>query len=683
MALLPADVPQGLVTAQFFFANEDSMDADRDPELSPVTGLVTFTANAKVLRMPQRKASVIPLVFQGRFDAQGNLIPVGTTDIGMRLPATNSTQINPRNYTWHVDFDLVYTGTQETVNIPAFDFSVPEGAGLPDTGIEAIDLTVVMPADQSPGVITIQGPKGDDGDVGPANTLSIGTVETLEGTPLDDDIVAEQILLGSATPAALGGIIAGSQQDFSSGGYLDIWSAEAFPATYAEWITKIDSELAGKTVKRTVGKDSYNQDVTMHEAGSGSRRVLLTTGIHPGEMLSQIAAKQFFTQFAKSEHPSMVALRQQVTVFFIPCVMPGGFRVNRENANGVNINRNFNLNHASSTDPYKGAAPFDQPEAALLKNVIDTYKPSLTIDCHNFGTTGQSDFAFGSPRITHGKPGTVYKAVETWKKANPDFTGVMKRLDDSNRDATYNNWAQKYIRFDKGDSSAMSLLVECIATLGGSTLENGSRQGIRQYASFVYQGILAWLESGQMDEVPLVSTTHAVHSISGGFDTTAQAGGRIISSLEWVPITFATSSTLSNSQFLEAPLPYPGRFRIVGSVNLVRTGSNTDPVRVDIGISIKSRFGEAAATGPIASTVRSVQIGQSQTVSVSTEFLTSLYSTLPAENIYAVQLWVRTTADQNVRITSNNMVSGAGGGARLIATAEPSFEPFIQPFNGF
>ena len=465
---------------------------------------------------------------------------------------------------------------------------------------------------------------------------------------------------------------------------MDIWPEVTIPATYAAWLSVIDTEAAsGAVVKRTIGQDSYSHDVHMYEAGHGLRRALIVAGTHPFEFVGQAAAKQFFVQFATSDHPAMVALREQVTIYWIPALIPGDFKGGRENANGVNVNRNYDLNHAGSADPYKGVAPFDQPESTLVKSVIDTYKPSLVIDCHNYGSTGQSDMAYGSTRIVHGKPGTVYKAVEMWKRANPDLTETMRLLDDSNRDATLGNWSQKYIRFDKGDSSAMYLLIECLSTLAGSTTSNITRRAIRLYASLIYQGVLSWLESGQMDETPLTRLAHAVHSISTGFDTPVQDGGRLVSSTAWVPVVFATSSSSSNLPLLEVPLPYPGRIRVDGSVNLVRSGSNSDPVRVDIGVSYASRYGAPAATGPIASTVRSVQIGVSQTVSLETFFQSPLIAAVPAENIFAIVLWIRTTADQNVRITSNNMVSGAGGGARLLATTEPSFEPFIRPMNGF
>jgi hypothetical protein len=165
VAVLPAEIPTGLVTGQFYFVNEDNVDANTDPELTVVTGTVTFTCSAKVLRMPTKLATLIPLTFDAEFDSNGNLVPKGRTDIGIELPATDSADLNPTGFTWKVEFDLKEAATNFSVVIPSFDIQVPVGT--------AVDLTTVMPVDTSPGVLTIQGPQGVAGDqapvVGPAN----------------------------------------------------------------------------------------------------------------------------------------------------------------------------------------------------------------------------------------------------------------------------------------------------------------------------------------------------------------------------------------------------------------------------------------------------------------------------------------------------------------------------------
>lgn len=173
MAVLPAEIPTGLVTGQFYFVSEDAADADTNPELEVVSGFVQFTASAKVLRMPSKRATIIPLTFNAKFDSEGHLVSASDPAIGIRLPATNSDLINPRDFTWKAEFFLKRASDETTIAIESFSFSVPVDG--------EVDLTEVMPVTEANGVpITqgLKGDKGDEGDAGPANSLDIGEVIT-------------------------------------------------------------------------------------------------------------------------------------------------------------------------------------------------------------------------------------------------------------------------------------------------------------------------------------------------------------------------------------------------------------------------------------------------------------------------------------------------------------------------
>ena len=174
MAVLPAEIPTGLVTGQFYFVNEDNVDADTDPNLTVVDGTVTFTASAKALRMPTKLATIVPLEFKAKFNSQGQLVSVDDASSGLELPATDSALFNPTGFTWKVEFDLVQIVNRHTVGIASFDIQVPEGV--------TTDLTTVMPVDSTPGTLTVQGPQGAVGDMtpvaGPANVT--GTVNLTE-----------------------------------------------------------------------------------------------------------------------------------------------------------------------------------------------------------------------------------------------------------------------------------------------------------------------------------------------------------------------------------------------------------------------------------------------------------------------------------------------------------------------
>jgi lysophospholipase L1-like esterase len=166
MSLLPSEIPTGLVTGQFYFVSEDNVDGDIDPSLTVVDGTVTFKCSASVLRMPTKTVTVIPLEFKAKFNTAGQLVSAEDPNVGLELPATNSSLFNPTGFTWKVTFDLVQLPGRTTVQIPSFDIQVPEGV--------TTDLTTAMPVSTSPGTITVQGPQGNIGPTGATGAAGDG-----------------------------------------------------------------------------------------------------------------------------------------------------------------------------------------------------------------------------------------------------------------------------------------------------------------------------------------------------------------------------------------------------------------------------------------------------------------------------------------------------------------------------
>lgn len=164
MAVLPADIPTGLVVGQFYFVSEDAVDADTNPELAVVSGAVTFTASVPLIRMASKAALIVPLEFKAVFNGQGQLVSASDPTVGLKLPATDSVLFNPTGFTWKVSFDLAQVANRHTVNLDSFNIQVPAWV--------TTDLTLAMPVSSSPGVLTTVGPAGPastvPGPVGPA-----------------------------------------------------------------------------------------------------------------------------------------------------------------------------------------------------------------------------------------------------------------------------------------------------------------------------------------------------------------------------------------------------------------------------------------------------------------------------------------------------------------------------------
>ena len=164
---LPTNVNYGTVVGQFLLAYSDSSDPDLYPDGVPAKGSIFFRPSPiKLLdgSSSPNPVTILPAVVEATLDSEGYLCGYGTTR-GIRLVATDDPDLNPQDWTWTVEFRL--TAQDDTpVTIPSFSIELPS-----DT---TVDLTTVAPVPDANGTYYLVGP------VGPANSLSIGTVTTLE-----------------------------------------------------------------------------------------------------------------------------------------------------------------------------------------------------------------------------------------------------------------------------------------------------------------------------------------------------------------------------------------------------------------------------------------------------------------------------------------------------------------------
>lgn len=114
--------------------------------------------------------------------------------------------------------------------------------------------------------------------------------------------------------------------------------------------------------------------------------VLLMAGVHGHERCS-IMGLYLFAK-ALCESPELSPLRNGLTVKMIPVVCPSGYNNNtRVNANGVNINRNFDANWVLTPDDgmnYSGASPADQDETQVVQDWFAANTDAIIeIDWHN------------------------------------------------------------------------------------------------------------------------------------------------------------------------------------------------------------------------------------------------------------------------------------------------------------
>lgn len=269
MAILPSQIPTGLVTGTFMFVDEDAWDTDTDPELIVVTGTVTFTASVPTLRMPNYQTVLVPLRFDCVFDNQGNLIPQNGNGIGVKIPATNSPQISEQNYTWRVDFNLIEVATRHTVRMPSFNIQVPVGS--------VQDMSTLIPISESQGTITLQGLPGLPGEaanvsVGTTTTGNAGTqaVVTQAGTP-QNRVLNFTIPKGDKGDTGDGGVPAG-------GSALNLLRKNA-ANTALEWTAP---------TKSLVGLGNVDNTSDVNKPVSAATQTALDSKVAKGELVVNV-----------------------------------------------------------------------------------------------------------------------------------------------------------------------------------------------------------------------------------------------------------------------------------------------------------------------------------------------------------------------------------------------------------
>ena len=172
---LPTNVGYGTVTGRFMLAYADGPDADVFPDGLAAKGTVYFTPSPIYLKNSSAApaaVTILPSTVECALDADGYVLGTDGT-AGVRLVATDDSDLNPVDWTWGVEFRLTDQDDVPIRTIPKFSFELPQGT--------SVDLTDVTPVTDANGTFYLVGPTG------PANTLSVGTVTTL--TPAESATV--------------------------------------------------------------------------------------------------------------------------------------------------------------------------------------------------------------------------------------------------------------------------------------------------------------------------------------------------------------------------------------------------------------------------------------------------------------------------------------------------------------
>lgn len=119
-------------------------------------------------------------------------------------------------------------------------------------------------------------------------------------------------------------------------------------------------------------------------------KIIIIAGQHGGETCNIFGLYYFVNNLLNNWHksPALEYLRNHVELMIVPVLNTYGFdNQYYKNANGVNLNRNYDSNWEFLEDTtslqYGGIKPFDQPETQIVRNLLlNNTDASLVIDSH-------------------------------------------------------------------------------------------------------------------------------------------------------------------------------------------------------------------------------------------------------------------------------------------------------------
>lgn len=219
MAELPP-LKYGKVVGRFLANIADGPDTGDLPEFMPLSGTLTFTADApKILVGTAQPAPAtyvqLPEHYECQLDEFGYLTWRGKR--GVRLVAPGDAT-NPKDWTWRVSFDLNYDGRpipMEPYSFVVTEYVAGSNPDNPDEGSSGlVDLTLAAPVPASPGNAVVRGERGAgiqiDGQVAAYSQLPASPAEGAQYVVTADGLLyVYHSAAGGWTPNGQGIVIRG------------------------------------------------------------------------------------------------------------------------------------------------------------------------------------------------------------------------------------------------------------------------------------------------------------------------------------------------------------------------------------------------------------------------------------------------------------------------------------------
>lgn len=194
--------------------------------------------------------------------------------------------------------------------------------------------------------------------------------------------------------------------------------------------------IAATPVRKVIGKSVEGRQIESFTYGTGAKKIVFVGGIHGGYEWNSVALAREFMNYLTS-HTSAIPANE--TVIIIPDLNPdavykvtgktGNFDAAdvssdaklltsaRFNANGVDLNRNFDCNwQPKSTWQSKtvsaGTSAFSEPEAVAFRDFVESENPDAVVFWHS-----QANAIYGSSCGEPVSSGT-HALMSAYKKAS-------------------------------------------------------------------------------------------------------------------------------------------------------------------------------------------------------------------------------------------------------------------------
>ena len=197
--------------------------------------------------------------------------------------------------------------------------------------------------------------------------------------------------------------------------------------------------------KLPLGASGEGRIISLYSIGNGSTKVMLWSQMHGDEPTATMALIDIFNFFTK--HPDHIAtktIREKLTLLAIPMLNPDGAeRFTRRTAQLIDINRD--------------ALALETPEARILKETCNKYKPEFGFNLHDqdtrltVGTTKKiTAIALLAPSTDESRADTpvrvkAKKVASTFAQIlNPFIPGYLAKWDDTFEPRAFGDNIQKW-----------------------------------------------------------------------------------------------------------------------------------------------------------------------------------------------------------------------------------------------